>query len=162
MNRPQRRAAEKAKRAETRALVSAINAGGRVPVFGADNRVVALVRKQDVRYYETAPNAVVTRDPANGEVRITLGHLSDDTSMIVHRGNPRRYSHDHETSDNPARVWTMRKLAHPDTTVDLFVRAIYRASVLDNLKDKRRDNRRDNVRALPKPKMSPRPATKAA
>jgi hypothetical protein len=62
-------------------------------------------------------------------VRITLSNVSDDSSLVVHRGNPRRYSHDHENEVNPPRVWAMRHISSQ-------VRDIFRASVLDNFVDK--------------------------
>lgn len=106
-----------------------------MPVFGPDDHIVALVPRREVRLYETAPNARLVRARRSGQVvRINLRTLSDDTSMVVHRGNPRRYSHDHEAPDNPENVWTLRRLANPDSSIDLFIRKIYRASVLDNLK----------------------------
>ncbi len=128
MNRRERRA----KARERRGLVEAVNRGGKIPVIGRDERVLALVQPRDVKFYESAPNAKVSG--REGEKVIVLRHFSDDSSMVKHRGNPRRYSHDHETSQNPARVWTMRKLAPPDKDGEAFVQRIFRASVLDNLK----------------------------
>lgn len=134
MNRAQRRAQKR----ERRDLVEAVNKGGKVPVWVRDDRaltgwaVLALVRREDVKHYESAPNAKVKG--GDQDKVIVLQHFSDDSSMIVHRGNPRRYSHANETSDNPARVWTMRKLGSNDPETEAFVRKIYRASVLDNLK----------------------------
>lgn len=124
MNRAQRRA----KLRERRGLVEAVNRGGKVPVIGRDDRVLVLLDPCDLKHYREAPNAKIQ------EGAVILRHFSDDSTMIVHRGNPRRYSHDHETPENPARVWTMRKLAPPSKDGEAFVQRIFRASVLDNLK----------------------------
>ncbi len=128
MNRVERRA----KARERRGLVKAVNRGGKIPVIGRDDRVLALIPARDVKHYREAPNARVQENDA-GQV-IVLQHWSDDTSLIVHRGNPRRYSHDHETGENPPRVWTMRRLGAKDPAGEAFVQRIYRASILDNLK----------------------------
>lgn len=100
-----------------------------IPVCADDSRgiqrVVELADDIRTRQLAKAPNAAVIRRRKTGEVvRIKLRNFSDDSSLEVHRSNPRRYSHDHETEQNPPRVWTLRKL--PSGTRD-----IYRASVLD-------------------------------
>lgn len=126
MNRRQRRAAI------ARAVESP---DARVPVFGPNDHIVALIAPAEVRRYQDAPNARVVRVKKTGQVvRINLKTLSDDTSMVVHRGNPRRYSFDHETETNPANVWTLRRLGSNDPEDEAFVQRVFRASVLDNLK----------------------------
>jgi len=107
----------------------------RIPVFGPDNRAIALIAPTELRWYEAAGNAKVVKDRDGKVVRVNLKHLSDDSTLVVHRGNPRRYSHDHETEANPPRVWTIRRLAPNDTDADRFVQRVFRASVLDNLKE---------------------------
>lgn len=105
----------------------------RVPLFGPGDRVLALVPPEQVRRYEAAPNAQIIRRRDGQAVRIQLRALGDDTGLIVHRGNPRRYSHDHETDNNPDRVWMLRRLAQHESSADMYVRVIFRASILDNL-----------------------------
>jgi hypothetical protein len=128
MNRKQRRAAK-------RSGIVVFHRDDRIPVYGPENHVVALVARSELRWYETAENAHLVRDRSGEVIRVNLQHLTDDSSMVVHRGNPRRYSHDHENSENPPRVWMIRRLAKDDTSADRFVQRIFRSSVLDNLKE---------------------------
>jgi hypothetical protein len=164
LNRKARRALKQQQREQVREITTAVNRGGLIPVFGPGSHLPdAMIWPHELARYEAAPNAVVIRERATGATRVLLRNFSDDTNMVVHRGNPRRYSHDHETPSNPQNVWALRRLVwcEPDDdreAAEQFVRDVFRASVLDNLKD----NRRDNVRAFAKPKMPPRPATKAA
>lgn len=106
-----------------------------IPVFGPDDRPVGLIKPAEIRWYETAPNAkLVRRRKDNLVVRINLRSLADNRHEHGHRGDPRKYSHDHETRENPPRVWTMRRLGSSDPSGEAFVARIFRASVLDNLK----------------------------
>ena len=108
----------------------------RAIVIGANDRVIEL--SDQVRAARLARGAnvekVVRRRKDGRIVRIRLSSLSDDQNLEIHRGNPRRYSHDHETESNPRGVWTMRKLGSKDAGAEAYVRDVYRASVLDNLK----------------------------
>jgi hypothetical protein len=125
MNRRQRRAAK-------RAGLRVIPLDARIPVFGPHQRAVALIGRDELRWYERAENAVLVRESGR-VVEIRLQHSADDSHLVVHRGNPRRYSHDRETEQNPPRVWTMRRLGSDDRKAEQYVREIYRASVIDNL-----------------------------
>lgn len=131
MNRAQRRAQMRGRRNQIRSATSAITGSGRVPVFGADDRLVDTISPRDVERYRSVPNARIVRDHVTGETRVILDHHSDDSTLIVHRGNPRRYSHDHETEKNPPRVWTLRPLQSRD-------RAIYQSSILDCITEERK------------------------
>jgi len=100
----------------------------RVLVIGSNDRVIELADQVRASRLAKGGNATPVRRRKDGKiVRIMLANVSDDSGLVKHRGNPRRYSHDHETPDNPPRVWTMRHLSSQ-------VQDIYRASVLDNLK----------------------------
>lgn len=128
MNRRQRRAAK-------RSGLTILPKDTRIPVFGPDNRAVALITPAELRWYEAAGNATIIKDRGGQVVQVILRNHSDDSNLVAHRGNPRRYSHDHETKQNPPRVWTIRRLAPHDTDADRFVQRVFRASVLDNLKE---------------------------
>jgi hypothetical protein len=102
----------------------------RALIFGANDRVIELADQARAERIARGENAVPVRRRKDGKiVRITLSNVSDDSSLVVHRGNPRRYSHDHENEVNPPRVWAMRHISSQ-------VRDIFRASVLDNFVDK--------------------------
>ena len=85
----------------------------RIPVFSGP-RCIELAGMARAQRILQAPNAIATRSKKGkfkGQViRIDLTEFSDDSRLIIHRGNPRRYSHDRETQDNPARCWTLRHL----------------------------------------------------
>lgn len=101
----------------------------RVLVFGANDRVIELADQVRAERLAKAENVdVVRRRKDRKIVRIHLKNFSDDSRLEIHRGNPRRYSHDHENDLNPPRVWTMRHISSE-------VQDIFRASVLDNLKE---------------------------
>lgn len=107
----------------------------RVLILGAHDRVIELADQLRAERIAAGENAQVVRRRKDGKiVRIVLENFSDDTNLVVHRGNPRRYSHDHETEQNPPRVWTMRKLTSKNPEDEAFLQRIYRSSVLDNLK----------------------------
>jgi hypothetical protein len=75
------------------------------------DRVVDLVDSAMAERMAKAPNAKAVRARKTGAIaRIILKNHGDDSSLVEHRGNPRRYSHDHETEQNPARCWTLRHL----------------------------------------------------
>lgn len=127
MNRRQRRA--------SRMRNATPATGALVPVFGFDGRVIELADPSRVRQLAAAENATVVRRRRDNRVeRIHLLGVSDDSRLVKHRGNPRRYSHDHETVANPPRVWTIRRLGSDDPEAEQFVQRIFRSSVLDNLK----------------------------
>jgi hypothetical protein len=58
-----------------------------------------------------APNVLVIRRHSDGlVVEIQVRAAGDDSARKPRRGNPRRYSHDNETAENPARVWTLKRV----------------------------------------------------
>jgi hypothetical protein len=100
----------------------------RVLVIGSNDRVIELADQARAERLAKAGNATPVRRRKDGKImRITLAAVSDDSRLVKHRGNPRRYSSDKETESNPRGVWKLRHLSSE-------VRDIYRASVLDNLK----------------------------
>jgi hypothetical protein len=108
----------------------------RVIVLGASDRVIELADQVRAERLARGENAEVIRRRRDRKiVRIHLQNFSDDSRLEVHRGNPRRYSHDHETDQNPRGVWTMRCLGSKDPAAEAYVRDIYRASVLDTLRE---------------------------
>jgi hypothetical protein len=59
-----------------------------------------------------APNAVLVRQRRDKKlVEIQLYDVGDDSRKRGQAGNPQRYSHDHETAENPPNVWTLRRIA---------------------------------------------------
>jgi hypothetical protein len=94
---------------------------------------VALVTPSEARRVGNAPNARLVRSGGGQVVQVTLAAHGDDTALPGHQGDPRHYSHDHETENNLENVWTMRHLSARDPGDEVFVRRIYCASVLDNL-----------------------------
>jgi hypothetical protein len=132
VNRAQRRAKLRGQKSQLQAATHAVNETGRIPVFsGRENRLVDTIAPWEVEHYRLAVNSHVILDEAGRPIRIVLDSHSDDTEMVVHRGNPRRYSHDHENEQNPPRVWTLRRLVKRD-------RDIYRSSVLDCIAPERK------------------------
>src|ERR1041384_1164201 len=85
----------------------------RIPVFSGPRRIELADQARAERILR-APNARATRGKKgkykNQIICIHLVEFSDDSCLVVHRGNPRRYSHDRETETNPARCWTLRHL----------------------------------------------------
>jgi hypothetical protein len=119
---------------------------GRVLVIGSDGRVIELCDQVRAERLAKHPNATAVRRRKDKKiVRIQLEQVSDESAIVVHRGNPRRYSHDHETEANPPRVWTMRRLGANDPDAEKYVREIYQASILDCL----------TTEAPPQPKPRP-------
>jgi hypothetical protein len=108
----------------------------RVIVLGSSARVIELADQVRAERLATGANVdkVVRRRRDKKIVRIELKSVSDDSRLEIHRGNPRSYSHDHETEQNPRGVWMMRRLGSKDPDTDDFIKETYRLSVLDNLK----------------------------
>lgn len=120
----------------------------RVIVVGAGNRVIELTDQVRAERLARAGNAAVVRRRRDKQiVRISLDNFSDDSTVVTHRGNPRRYSHDHETETNPRGVWTMRRLGAKDPDAEQYVREIYQASILDNLIEDQKDESETDRRA---------------
>lgn len=90
----------------------------RVPVFSG-LRCIELADEQRARHLAKAPNAeVIRRHKDRQVVQINLQDQGADKPLPFPRGNPRSYSHNHETSTNPEKVWTMKRL--PDSTAPVF------------------------------------------
>jgi hypothetical protein len=69
-----------------------------------------------------AANAELVRRRRDGKlVEIQLHEAGDDSAKRARLGNPRRYSHDHETDDNPENVWTLREIPSKARPVFLTV-----------------------------------------
>jgi hypothetical protein len=99
----------------------------RIPVYFFGARIEWATGAR-VKELLQAPNATAVIDRKTGQVkRFNLVEFSDDRTMEVHRGNPRRYSFDYETDQNPPRCWTLRYLRR-DTA------GLYKLSVTDCLK----------------------------
>ena len=98
---------------------------GRVPVF-AGPRIIELADAARVRRLLAGRNAEAVRQRKSRRiVQVNLLNFGDDSRAAVHpRGNPRRYSHDHENPDNPRGVWKLRRLPNQDAP-------LYRLSVTD-------------------------------
>lgn len=105
-----------------------------VEVYDHAGRLIEKANADRVKRLAAAPNAQIVRKRSGQVVQINLKNHGDDSNLVMHRGNPRRYSHDHENVVNPPRVWTMRKLGSNDPQEDQYIGDIYRLSVLDNLK----------------------------
>ena len=83
---------------------------GRVPVT-AGPRLIEFAGPECARQLLMAPNAVAVRKrKTKAIVAIVLEPYGDDCRVHEHNGNPQRLSHNHETAENPNRVWTLKKL----------------------------------------------------
>ena len=100
----------------------------RIPVCNADGMIVDRADPARVRRLALAPNATVVRRRPTGIrrqlrqpgeiVRILLASTADDSLENSLRGNPRSYSHNHETLENPEKVWTLKRI--PGAAADIF------------------------------------------
>jgi hypothetical protein len=82
----------------------------RIPVSVA-GIVVEHVDRQRARQLSKAPNASARRDKRTRQiVEITLEVHGSDCAKKARRLDPRKYSHDKETAQNPHGCWTFRKL----------------------------------------------------
>jgi len=94
----------------------------KIPVFSGE-RVIEFADEARARQLLTAPNAKAVRRRKDRQiVGVELEDLGGNWKEPALHGNPRQYSHDHETDRNPARVWTLRHLS--DETQDLFQLAV--------------------------------------
>jgi hypothetical protein len=99
----------------------------RIPVF-ANGHVIELADSQRVKRLLEARNArPIHRKKDHRIVEVHLENYGDDRNTDLKHGDPRKYSHNRETKDNPNRCWTLRHL--PGHVAPLF-----RLSVTDNLK----------------------------
>jgi hypothetical protein len=90
----------------------------RVPVM-CGLRCIERADASRVHRLAAAPNAQAIRRRRDGKlVEIQLRAAGDDSNLKGRTGNPRRYSHDLETRDNPARVWALKTI-HADAA-DIF------------------------------------------
>jgi hypothetical protein len=100
-----------------------------IPVFVGPYRV-EYAKGRRLEQLMDAPNAAVVRRRKDGRVmQINLCSFGSDFwfKPFPPKGDPRNYSHDNETKDNPPQVWTLRHLRSQD-------RSLYRQSLLDCLK----------------------------
>lgn len=82
-------------------------------------RCIELADTARVARLSQAPNVQLIRRRRDGKVvEIQVQEYGDDSQQPAHHGNPRAYSHDHETDSNPARVWTLKHL--PDEAGPIF------------------------------------------
>jgi hypothetical protein len=98
----------------------------RIPVF-ANGQVIELADEQRARQLAKGQNARWVKARKSGrKIGIHLDNYGASFTVPAKNGNPRRYSHDNQTDDNPAGVWTLKHL--PASTAHLF-----RLSVTENL-----------------------------
>jgi hypothetical protein len=84
---------------------------GRILVT-AGPRIVEFADPERVRRLLSAPNVKIIRKRKTGAiVAIQLLEWGDDSRLHTRDGNPQKLSHNHETPENPPRVWTLKKLA---------------------------------------------------
>jgi len=57
---------------------------------------------------------VIRRHRDSEVVEIQVRAVGDDSERKARKGNPRRYTHDSETDENPARVWTFKRWNGPE------------------------------------------------
>lgn len=76
--------------------------------------------------------ASLVRGRVGERIRAVQLIVPDNLTYISSRPNGRRYSHDAETGDNPAGVWTLRRIPRRD-------RYLYRA-VIDDCLAARKNN----------------------
>ena len=82
----------------------------RIPV-SVDGIVVEYADRTRARQIARAPNASATRDRRTRQiVAITLEQHRSDYAKKHRRLDPRKYSHDKETAQNPHGCWTFRKV----------------------------------------------------
>jgi hypothetical protein len=94
----------------------------RIPVF-VGPRCIEIADEARARQLAKASNSQVVRRRKDRQiVQINLLDQGADKPLDHPKGNPRRYSHDHENEHNPPQVWTLRRL--PSST-----RKIYRAVI---------------------------------
>lgn len=93
----------------------------RIPVMVGDT-CIELVSQERVRTLLTAPNVRAIRRPKDRKViQLRIEDLGRTPGPARH-GDPRRYSHDHETPDNPVNVWTLRRI--PTSARSIFGTAV--------------------------------------
>jgi len=94
----------------------------RVPVM-CGLRCVELADAARVKRLASAPNAKAIRRHRDGKlVEIQLRAEGDDSHRAGRTGNPLSYSYDSETEENPATVWTLKRIPSG-------ARAVFRAVV---------------------------------
>ena len=92
-----------------------------IPVM-AGERCLELATHSRATAIAAAPNAVPIRRHRDGKlVEIQVRDFGADAGFPQH-GDPRRYSHNHETETNPPQVWTLRHI--PRNQRSLFGSAV--------------------------------------
>ena len=85
----------------------------RVPVM-CGLRCIELADASMAEKLAHAPNARAIRRRRDGVlVEIQMRAAGDDSTRRPCKADPRRYSHNHETAQNPRGVWTLRWIS-PD------------------------------------------------
>lgn len=80
----------------------------RVPVR-AGPRCIEMADPSRVRHLLQAPNMrAIRRHKDRRLVGLQVLDVGDDSHQKPRRGNPLQYSHNHETEDNPSKVWTLK------------------------------------------------------
>jgi len=93
----------------------------KIPVCNTEGRIIERVAIGSPRaiHLLKAPNATIVRKRHRGEpVRILLISQGDESRLKDKFGDPRAYSHRHETETNPENVWTLKRI--PTETADIF------------------------------------------
>jgi hypothetical protein len=99
----------------------------RIPVF-SNGRCIDLVDETRAKRLAKARNVeAIRRRKDKRIVELHIENYGGDWKGNRRHGDPRKYSHDHETDQNPNRCWTLRHL--PEHVAPLF-----RLSITDNLK----------------------------
>jgi len=84
--------------------------GERVPAMSG-LRCLELAGPERIAQLLKAPNTKAVRRRKDGKVvEIQFIEHGDDSRVPARQGNPRRYSHDHETDQNPANNWMLKHL----------------------------------------------------
>ena len=104
----------------------------RIPVCNEEGVIVERCDPARARRLAAAPNATVVRKRVRGSlrrfgqrgeiVRIILDSAGDDSHQKRQHGNPRSYSHNHETDTNPENVWTLKRI--PSESADIFTAVV--------------------------------------
>lgn len=85
-------------------------ADGKIPVI-AGPRLVELAGPERLQRLMQAANVKIIRRRKTGAiVEIHLLEHGDDNRTPSRWANPQKLSHNHETPDNPAGVWMLKKL----------------------------------------------------
>jgi hypothetical protein len=94
----------------------------RIPVF-VDGRCIDLVDEARAKRLAKAFNVeAIRRRKDKRIVELRIENYGGDWKGQPKRGDPRKYSHDNETEQNPNCCWTLRHL--PKSTASLYRLAV--------------------------------------